>query len=116
MSTRPVPLGSLAGGVVAAVASAAASLCCIGPLALTLLGVNGMILAAGIKPYRWYLLAISLALLAVAFWGAYRPKRSMNGSACPTRAGRVTRLVLWIATVVWLSATAVQFIVPGFGL
>ena len=46
MNTRHVPLGSLAGGVVAAVASAAASLCCIGPLALTLLGVNGMILAA----------------------------------------------------------------------
>ena len=116
MNTRAVPLGSLAGGVVAAVASAAASLCCIGPLALTLLGVNGMILAAGIKPYRWYLLVISLGLLALAFWGTYRPKRSLNGSACPTRAGRVTRLVLWIATAVWLSATAVQFIVPGFGL
>ncbi len=116
MNTRGVPIGSLTGGVAAAVASAAASLCCIGPLALTLLGVNGMILAAGIKPYRWYLLVISLGLLALAFWGTYRPKRSVNGSACPTRTRRVTRLVLWIATAVWLSATAIQFIVPGFGI
>jgi len=44
--------GSVAGAIGAALTSAAAALCCIGPLALTLLGVNGMILAAGLKPYQ----------------------------------------------------------------
>ncbi len=51
MRERAVDVGSVFGAVAGSVASAAAALCCVGPLALTLLGVNGMILAAGIKPY-----------------------------------------------------------------
>ena len=116
MTTRGVQLGSLAGAVTAATASAAATLCCIGPLALTLLGVNGMILAAGIQPYRWHLLTASLVLLALAFWVTHRPRLSADGAACPTRAGRVTRLVLWIASAVWFGAAVLQFIAPGYGV
>ena len=65
---RKLELGSAFGGAAAAATSVAASLCCVGPLALTLLGVNGMILAAGIKPYRGYLLGASLLFLGLAFW------------------------------------------------
>ena len=54
MRVRAVDAGSAFGAVAGSVASAAAALCCVGPLALTLLGVNGMILAAGIKPFRGY--------------------------------------------------------------
>lgn len=60
MKTRYLELGSAIGAVGSAVNSAVAAICCIGPLALTLLGVNGMIFAAGLMPYRFYLLAGSL--------------------------------------------------------
>jgi len=44
MRERAIDLGSAFGAVAGSVASAAAALCCVGPLALTLLGVKGMIL------------------------------------------------------------------------
>ena len=105
--------GSVAGAVGAALTSAAAALCCIGPLALTLLGVNGMILAAGLKPYRFYLIGGAGLFLAVAFWIAYRPSRSVPSLAeCPVpKPGtvRLTRVVLWLTAGIWLASFMLQF-------
>ena len=105
--------GSIAGAIGAAFTSAAAALCCIGPLALTLLGVNGMILAAGLKPYRFYLIGGAGLLLALAFWMAYRPSRAVHSfAACPVpKPGtvRLTRAVLWLAAGIWLAAFILQF-------
>ena len=115
--TRLFDLGSGIAGLGAAVASAAASVCCLGPVAIAVLGVQGAILAAGIKPYRTPLLAGSLVLLALAFWGAYRrpaarPGRSVEGApVCRVGARRRTRVVLWIAAAVWVGAVLVQFLV-----
>ena len=100
------------GSAVTALTSAAASVCCIGPLAITLLGVNGVILAAAFKPYRWYILADSFLLLVLAFWGW----RVRPGAACGVRAGRATRLVLWVSATVWLAAVAVNLFVTEFWL
>jgi len=105
--------GSVAGAIGAALTSAAAALCCIGPLALTLLGVNGMILAAGLKPYRFYLIGGAGLFLAVAFWIAYRPSRSVLSFAeCPVpKPGtvRLTRVVLWLTAGIWLASFMLQF-------
>src|SRR2546428_12079152 len=95
MSSRVFQTGSLVSGTVAAVTSAAASICCIGPLAIALLGVNGAILAAAFKPYRVYLLSGSLVLLAGAFWSGYRRAPPRGGAACPVPAGRSARTLLW---------------------
>src|SRR2546426_11793823 len=97
MSSRVFQTGSLVSGTVAAVTSAAASICCIGPLAIALLGVNGAILAAAFKPYRVYLLSGSLVLLAGAFWSGYRRAPPRGGAACPVPAGRWARPLLWVA-------------------
>jgi len=102
-------VGSSAGAVGAALTAAAAALCCIGPLALTLLGVNGMILAAGLKPYRFHLLLGSILMLGLAFWVVYHPLR-VGGAACSTRSARLTRVVLWLATLVWIAAFVLQFV------
>ncbi len=109
-------VGSVVGSAVTALTSAAASVCCIGPLAITLLGVNGVILAAAFKPYRWYILAGSFLLLVLAFWGAYWGWRVRPGAACGVRAGRATRLVLWVSATVWLAAVAVNLFVTEFWL
>jgi hypothetical protein len=101
--------GSLAGAVGAALTSGVAAICCIGPLALTLLGVNGMIFAAGLRPYRFHLIGASGLMLALAYWMIYRPI-SMNGAACSIRTTRWTKLTLWVATAVWLAAFVLQFV------
>lgn len=107
-------IGSLFAGVGATLTSAGASLCCIGPAGIALLGVEGAILAAGLKPYRGYLMAGSAPLLGVAFWGVYR--RGGRGRACPARAGRFTRATVWAALVLWLGALALQFAADRYWL
>jgi hypothetical protein len=72
-------------------------------LALTLLGVNGMILAAGIKPYRGYLLAGSFLLLALAFRVLHRRTRRVD-VACSTRSAHITRIILWGSVSLWIIA------------
>ncbi len=48
------------------------SLCCIGPWAVTLLGVSGAVALARWQPYRLPILAAAAGLLGWAFWRAYR--------------------------------------------
>ena len=110
MTKRLFEASSLFGGAVAAVTSAAASICCIGPLAIALLGVNGAILAAAFKPYRVYLLSGSFVLLAGAFWNTYRRAPARSGAACPVPAGRWTRFVLWVALGLWIGAVVIQYL------
>ena len=113
---RVFDLGSGIAGAGAAVASVAASVCCLGPIAVAVLGVEGAILAAGIKPYRAPLLAASLALLALAFWGTYRSpgggdRRTGDAQACRPGTHRITRIVLWVAAALWVGAVLIQFLV-----
>ena len=109
MRVRFLEVGSAFGAVGSALGSSVAAVCCIGPLALTLLGVNGMIFAAGLKPYRFYLLAGSAIMLGLAFWSIYRPL-PVEGAACSTRSGRYTRMVVWLASIVWISSFILQFV------
>ena len=114
---RVFDLGSGIAAAAAAVVSAVASVCCLGPIAIAVLGVQGAILAAGIKPYSAPLLAASLALLVLAFWAVYR--RPATGGdppvsgirACRAGSRRTTRIVLWIAAAFWIGAVLVQFLV-----
>lgn len=107
---RLFQVGSLLGGTAATVTSAAASICCIGPMAIALLGVNGAILAAAFKPYRGPLLGGSLVLLAGAFWSAYRGAPPRGGAACPASPGRRTKIALWVALGLWIGAVLIQYL------
>jgi hypothetical protein len=103
------------GATVASLASAAAGICCIGPLALTLLGVQGAILAAGIKPYRGYLLGASFLFLAVGHWGVHRRNRiTEEGASCSVRTGRWTKRVLWAATFLFVVAVVIQVVADRY--
>ncbi len=116
MKSAASRIGTVVGGSGSALASAAASICCIGPLGIALLGVNGAILAAGLKPYRFHLLAVSAVFLALGFWGAYRRPKDAKAQACPVRAGKITRLVLWAAAAIWIGAAIIQFVVYPYWL
>ena len=102
--------GTATGGLGAALTATAASMCCLGPAVVSLLGVSGAVAAAGIAPYRPYLLAVSLGMLAWGFWLAYRPVTS-EGASCSRRAGRWVRTVLWAASGLTLVAILLPFIV-----
>lgn len=115
MNDRAFRTTSLVGGLGAALTSTAASICCIGPAGIALLGVQGAILAAGLKPYRFYLLAGSLVLLGAAFWSVYE-RRLRRGRACPVTAGRFVRVVLWASLAVWIAAVIIQFAADRYWL
>ena len=118
VSTNASVLGAL-GGVLT---STAASICCIGPAGIALLGVNGAIFAAGLKPYRVYLLSGSLVLIGVAFWFGSRSGTAgaqagtAGARACPVPIGRAKKVILWSSAALWVLAVAIQFAADRYWL
>ncbi len=91
---------ALTGAVVAAVT---ASLCCILPLIAAVLGFTGFAASQFFEHWRPYLLVVTLGLLALGFYVAYRSPRRRAcevGSVCErTPIGRWNRAALWLVAV-----------------
>jgi len=85
-----------AGG--AAITAILVTLCCAGPAIVAVIGAGGALAAARLAPYRPYLLASSVLMLAFGFWRAYRPARA--GVACSVRTGRIVRATLWLSALI----------------
>ena len=101
---RLLVAGSAAGGIGGSVAAILATLCCVGPASVALLGASGAIFAARLTPYRPALLLVSAALLAFGFWRAYGQRVMVGGQSCPIRVGRIAQTVLWVSALLWLVA------------
>ncbi len=96
-----------AGTVVAAVG---ASLCCILPVAVAVLGVGSAALGAQLEPLRPYFLVLTFGILGFAFYRAYRPEPCEPGQACAVPASRRRhRLTLWIVAAVALALTTFPY-------
>ena len=84
----------------------AASVCCIGPLVLALLGLGGGALLLKFEPLRPYFLAVTGLLLGGAFYVTYRrppAEQCEPGSACANPASRKGQMaVLWIVAALVL--------------
>jgi mercuric ion transport protein len=82
----------------------AASACCIGPVAFSVIGAGALgASAVRLEPYRPWFIGLTIALVAVAFYGVYRPTSSperCEGGVCPPRSKRAARVVAWIAAAV----------------
>lgn len=91
----------------------AASICCLGPLALALLGLGGGALLVTFEPYRPYLLAATGLFLGAAFYLTYRrtpPEECQPGSACASPASRRgQKIALWIVTAIAALAAAFPY-------
>jgi copper chaperone CopZ len=86
--------------IIGAIGSAAAATsCCLGPLALATLGLGGAGALAVLGAYRIHVFAISGAFLAGASILAYRARRATAGAACDcSSAPRAPgRFALWSA-------------------
>ena len=91
----------------------AASICCIGPLVLAVLGLGGGALLVKFAPYRPYLLAITGLFLGAAFYLTYRRpalEECAPGAACASPSNRKTqKIALWIVTVIVVLAAAFPY-------
>lgn len=88
----------------AALAAIGASICCVVPLVLVLLGLSGAWVAhlTALDPYRPWFTAATLLSLAAAYWSLYGPaSRCRTDGACmDERILARRRRLLWIAAVV----------------
>ena len=101
MSITPAksPLPALIGAALAAIG---ASVCCVLPLVLVLMGISGAWIAnlTALDAWRPWFSVATLACLALAFWNLYGPasRCRIDGECVDPRVLRRRRLGLWIAT------------------
>ena len=84
-------------GLAALFSAGFASICCIGPLVLTALGLGSLGLAAGLTQYRPIFLGVTAVVLGAGFYFAYRKREAAcaDGS-CEVRSGSKTmKAGLW---------------------
>jgi mercuric ion transport protein len=112
--TRKLSGLTIAGAVVSGLL---ASVCCIGPLLLAVLGIGGAGLLARFEVYRPVFTVATFALLGAGFWLAYRKPKAVEADKCGCdypKANWLGRALLWIAAVVtvvfWASPYFVELI------
>lgn len=114
-ATRLTAGGSLLAGALAAVG---ASLCCVGPLALLLLGIGGAWISylTALEPYRPIFIVLSLVFLGLAFRGLYwvQPACAPDGTCVRPRGLRNQRLLFWVITGLLLILIGFPWYAPLF--
>jgi len=105
MNVRITAIGSLLSAFLS-------SLCCTGPLLLSVLGVGAGATASYVKalvPYRPSFITLAFLFLAVGFVAVYRRKVACStGLSCRGRTEKVTKAALWVATL----ATLILILLP----
>jgi hypothetical protein len=106
-----------AGGVGMAGLATAAGACCvpvIAPTVVAVLGAGGSAWAAGLGPWSPWILMTAGACIGLAHWRLRRPAVGVSsgpeaeGGACSPRVPGAVTLAVWGATLVWLTALAIQ--------
>jgi len=77
-----------------------ASVCCLGPVLLVLLGLGSLGFGALIGRYHWWFIGAAIALLAVAWRSYLKEARRCKTASCEMARGKTTRTVLLLASVV----------------
>ncbi len=107
--------------VVASALVLVSSACCIGPLAVVLSFVgltSGTMLAVEnvVGPFRPLILSATVLFLGVGFYAAYRKQEveCEDGKVCARPgARRVQRLLLWVATLLFLALLYFTYVHPN---
>lgn len=107
-----VKLG-LVGGVIGTLL---ASVCCLGPLVLVVLGIGGAWVSglSALYPFKPYLLAATAAFLAWSGYMLYRPKKVCTiGSLCANpRLMRLQRIAFWVVALTVTTVALLPEILP----
>ncbi|MFQ6105242.1 MAG: mercuric transporter MerT family protein [Candidatus Glassbacteria bacterium] len=106
-------------GLIGAMSAAVfASLCCLGPLVLLVLGISGAWIGnlTALEPYRPIFMVVTLGFLGVAFYKVYetpKEKACEPGSYCASpHAGKRNKVILWIATILIAGLLSIPSILP----
>ncbi len=104
------------GGILAALGMAA---CCVVPFALFMLGVSGAWIGnlTAMRPYQPIFIALGAASIGYGFYLVYRRPKAVceDGSYCASpRSTRMTKVALWVATVMVVIALGFPYAVRYF--
>lgn len=109
------PQTSLIVGILAAVG---ASVCCVGPLLLVIVGIGGRWVGqlTAMEPYRPYLVALTVTSMGAAFHSLYlAPRKCGHGDRCANpRVLSRQRRVFWIVAVALVVLLAIPMFAPLF--
>jgi mercuric ion transport protein len=102
------------GGILAAIGVGS---CCVIPFSLAMIGVSGAWIGnfTALAPYQPYFIALTVAFLAAGFYLVYRkPKAAcVDGSSCAQPgSSRITKIALWLATVLFIAGVAFPHAAP----
>ncbi|MDZ7362053.1 MAG: mercuric transporter MerT family protein [candidate division KSB1 bacterium] len=100
---------STVGSVVTAIV---ASLCCIGPAVLAIVGAGSLGAFAAFEKYRLYFIGITAVLLGAAFYLTYRKRevKCEDGSCKIEGAGKWNKLGVWSATIIAVLAISYPYL------
>lgn len=102
------------GGVIASIL---ASLCCIGPLLLTLLGVSGAAALAKFETIRAPMIVLVVALFGAAGFALYRKRNSCEPDSICSDPKKFRKMVIfyWVGLfIAILGITSPQWVVALF--
>ena len=101
-----------------AVAAVSASVCCVGPLVLVMLGISGSWIGSltAMEPFRPYFIGLTLLFLGLAFRKLYLvPQPCAQGAVCANPATlKRQRVTFWIVAGMLLALLAVPWLAPLF--
>ena len=108
---KPTVVAATSGALGLSGFAATLGLCCVGPWAVSLLGVGGAIALARLSFLLPYAVIGSVIMTAVAFGQAYGPATACEGPSCTTNTRRVLRVIVLIAALLVgvLSVIALTF-------
>ena len=110
-----VSKATLTGGLIAAIL---ASVCCVGPLVLVMIGVSGAWISnlTLLEPYRLVFAGVALVFMGLAWRRIYRAPASAAcepGTLCALpQTNRVYRVMFWVVSALVLLALVFPYLAP----
>ena len=93
-------LGVTGGAIALSALALAFGACCIAPWAVGLLGVGGALLLARLAGFQSSVVVITLLLLGVGFWYAYRARSAASGESCVVEDRKSLRIAIWVGALI----------------
>ncbi len=112
-----VSKATLAGGLIAAIF---ASVCCLGPLVLVMVGISGAWTSnlTLLEPYRPVFIGVALVFMGLAWRRIYRAPAAAQcepGTLCALpQTNRVYRVMFWTVSALVLLALGFPYLAPLF--
>lgn len=110
MSDKPKILGVSAGAVALSALALAFGACCVAPWAVAVLGVGGAVMLARLAGLQSAVVVVTLLLVALGLWYAYRRPSHVEGGTCPAEDRKGLRVALWIAVLIVIGVDVVSYL------